>query len=65
MGEYTQAHGSGALYVTNPGAYYNNRSTQIGAKGIGFDASKSNKIFGASLHVESLNLTIKIWKRID
>lgn len=30
-----------------------------------FDAAKSNPFYGSSSHVEPLNLTVKIWKRIS
>jgi hypothetical protein len=32
---------------------------------IGFDASRNNKIFGASTEVQMPNATVKLWKRIS
>ena len=33
------------------------------SKGVSFDASRSNKIYGNSSHVTPTNMTYKIWKR--
>lgn len=67
---------STSSYLTEEGALYltSFRSTSSMAngsddfktpRGIGLDASKSNAIYGASLHVTPMNGSIKIWQRIS
>lgn len=60
---------SGALYRDN---YSGASHTQVkdGGSGsyrsrFGFDASKSNSIYGANSHVTPFNLSIKVWQRIS
>ena len=59
---------SGALFRNN---YSGESHTQVedGGTGVyrsrfGFDASKSNSIYGRSSHVTPFNASIKVWVRI-
>lgn len=60
---------SGALFRDN---YSGASHTQVedGASGsyrsrFGFDASKSNSIYGRNSHVTTFNITTKVWQRIS
>ena len=48
-------HNLGRIVVGNAGGAWN----------IGFDASRSNDIYGKSSHVTPKNSTVQIWKRIS
>ena len=64
---------SGHPTFTNSNSFYffsgakGNIATALGATtdNIGFDASRNNKIFGASTEVQMPNATVKLWKRVS
>lgn len=61
-GIYNNNNQSGALYKHSLRAgYYGDYSTQIG--NIGFDAKRSNSLYGAATEVRPINETFRIWKR--
>ena len=58
----------GAFYeedISSRGALTGDSSSVYPWGRFGFDASKSNSIYGASTEVQPSNITIKIWKRIS
>lgn len=58
---------SGALYLKNKTSDYGGSSTSRGAGyyRIGFDASKSNSIYGKSTTVQPPALVVEFWKRVS
>lgn len=58
----------GALYITSyrsTSAMANGNEDYKTPRGLGLDASKSNAVYGASLHVTPINASVKIWQRIS
>ena len=69
QGFYGACFGQGAYA---DGSFYNaggtaRMNTNAGAQGggMGFDASRSNPIYGSSEHVTAYNSAIQIWRRIS
>lgn len=55
---------TGAFYGDgNRNAFTGSTYECSGTGGMNFNASRSNKIYGASEHVTPINYTIRIWKR--
>ena len=61
-GIYNNNNQSGAIYKHSlRTGFYGDYSTQIG--NIGFDAKRSNSLYGAATEVRPINEAIRIWKR--